>query len=232
MISNDYFNFIYKNDDENISINKGLKRNCQSVRATINDVKRRKLTEDKREDEFKKLEFLKNNPIPDIIIKQSCFEKINFSSVRQIFMGLSCIWPNSNKMYKVTDQNLNFHNDHQMPILLFLFDYSNLTYLKFFEIFKSKNIRIIGITPEFNYFNHESFPIILDNAGKIAKLLKMRNPLGGGVFPIPSIFLFDRFQKEIIRIKLGYDYNIFYDSTLKNNLQKVLIDSIDYTLNI
>lgn len=95
-----------------------------------------------------------------------------------------------------------------------------------------KNIQIIGITPEYRYYNNQSYPIILDTNGKVSKALNIRNPLGGGIYPIPSMFLFDRHKQELMRIKLGYDQGVFYDSSLKNNLLSVLMACVDYTLKI
>jgi hypothetical protein len=60
----------------------------------------------------------------------------------------------------------------------------------------------------------------------------IQSPVGGGIFPIPSIFMFDRYQKEVMRIMLGYDFNVYYGSNASNSLQKVLADTVDYTLGI
>ncbi|KAG0683539.1 hypothetical protein C6P40_000051 [Pichia californica] len=185
---------------------------------------------------FKKSKIANNNNdnqlIPNIVIKQSNFEKSNFNDVLNNIKEIKFIQPNSQIQSVINSINSDLIYDKNIPLLIFLFDYSTISYLKMFEIFKNKNIKIIGITPRFEYYNEQSFPIIIDENGEISKLLNIRDPVGGGIYPIPSIFLFDSFKDEIFRIKLGYDFNIYYDSTIKGNLQNVLFEGIEYTLGI
>lgn len=251
MIANDAFSFIYEDDEDAIHINRGLKREFHSdfafpllptptvsepfnsiLRERVPNFKKRKACSSLTEngDHSKSLKISKSNPTPDIVIKQICYPKSNVKEVLELFLGLECIASNSKTKYLLTTSNIDINNN-QIPTLLFFFDCSDLSHLKFLEMFSEYNVKVIAITPDFKYYNAQSYPIVLDKHGKIAKLLSIRNPVGGGIYAIPSIFLFDRFQSEIIRIKLGYDYNVFYDSSLENNLQKVLMDAVIYTLN-
>lgn len=171
--------------------------------------------------------------IPDIIIEQAHLEKSNLGEIFHEFDQLEYIPSNSNSRIRLNRLDLNStFKTTEVPILMFFFDCSNMSYLKLLNQFSDKNIKIIGITPTFNYINNQSFPIILDERGHIAKLLNLRNPVGGGIFPIPSILLFDSTMEEVFRIKLGYDYNLYYDSSIEKNLQSVLVQAIDYIIHL
>lgn len=192
-------------------------------------VKKKKTTEEKKVRLNK--ERVVSNSTPDIIIRQIYFPKVNFKMVIEQMKVLRYIPPNAGVSFPLLEKCDGLLGA-EIPLLLFLFDSSNLSYLKFYELFYEKNIQIIGITPEYRYYNNQSYPIILDTNGKVSKALNIRNPLGGGIYPIPSMFLFDRHKQELMRIKLGYDQGVFYDSSLKNNLLSVLMACVDYTLKI
>lgn len=169
--------------------------------------------------------------IPDVVIKQQYDEKSNLNDIFEAMDGMKFIKPNSNTEVKLKRDFSDFTNN-KIPILLFTFNSSDLSYLKFFEYFKSVNIKIIGVTPEFKYYNDFTFPILLDENGTISKLLNLRDPLGGGIFSIPSVVVFNRFQRELGRIKFGYDFNVHYDASVENNLQKIITELVDFSVSI
>lgn len=173
----------------------------------------------------------RTGPVPDVVVRQLHLDKADLLPVLDKFQGLQCVLPGSGEVLTLDKKSLGpLRCD--VPVLMFFFDFANVSWLKFFELFREKNIKIIAVTPQYNYFNPQSFPIVLDKNGVVTKLMGIQSPVGGGIFPIPSIFMFDRYQKEVMRIMLGYDYNVFYGSNASNSLQKVLADTVDYTLGI
>lgn len=254
MISDNSFSFVYEDDDDCINAKKSNKRghsynpvfefnvpNLNTNNNIINIKENDKFVENKKRkiDDLnnsnhcnqycKKFKYNQHIIVPNIIMKQVHLTKFNLNNIINELKVIKLIKPNSKIPLSINKDYLDlFNNSYQIPTLLFLFDYSTLSYLRNFEAFKDKNINIIGITPNYDYFNEQSYPIIIDNNGEFIKNLNMRDPLGGGIYPIPSIFLFNSSNEEVLRIKLGYDYNIYYDSTVQGNLQNVLLQCINY----
>lgn len=163
---------------------------------------------------------------PDVVIRQRDLEKSHLSAVFRHLPDFRFVASNSNRILPLGNQvdclNLG------MPVLLFFFDCSTTSLFGLFNTLPQMKVAVFGITPYFKSHNDNCFPIVLDNHGSLSKQLGIRNPVGGGVYPIPSIFLFDRNQNEVLRIKLGYDYNVFYNSSPEKNLQKVLLEAVEY----
>lgn len=251
MICDNSFAFIYEDDDDCIHAQRGVKRGhmseLQTPLSTYNHThelynhkesqdnvgsKRRRMNNTADSGICRNLKKPKTGQIiPEIVIKQAHLEKSDLKNVFETFLGMEYLPPKCGNKTSMNRESADFFNN-KISVLLFLFDCSNFSYLKFFEMFPQKNVKVIGITPAFNYYNEQSYPIVLDKHGEIAKQLHIRNPLGGGIYPIPSIVLFDPSQTEIFRIKLGYDYNVYYDSSVEKNLQNVLIEGIDYALSL
>lgn len=250
MIRDNSYAFIYEDDDDCIHAQRGVKREHTSELITplstynythklynhndqLDNVgsKRRRINNTADSGLCSSLKKSKTGRrIPEIVIKQAHLEKSQLKDIFETFVGLEYIPPKCGNKTMLDKESADFF-ENRISVLLFLFDCSNFSYLKFFELFPQKNIKVIGITPEFGLYNDQSYPIVLDKNGDIAKQLSIRNPLGGGIYPIPSIILFDSSQTEIFRIKLGYDYNVYYDSSVENNLQSVLIEGVNYAVS-
>lgn len=176
---------------------------------------------------------------PNIVIDQALTNSNNIELVKLFKEVLSeskstidYINPRSVDLVNI-NQIINEVDDK--PTILFLFKTTDIYSLHCFESLLNNyrnQINILSLTPYFEYFNEYNFPIILDKDGLITKKLNLRCPVGGGIYPISSILIFSRNYKEILRIKLGYDYNKYYDSTDSNNIETVILNVIDYTLTI
>lgn len=180
--------------------------------------------------DVKRYKHLREHKMPDCVAQQLRMDKSRLDDVVEVMKALNYVPSNSGMELRI-DPEFQLLTS-KIPVMFFFFTATNLTSLKFFDMFTAQNVSIIGVTPEFQYYNTNNFPIVLDKNGKLAKLLRIRDPLGGGVYPIPTIILYDRFQNEVIRIQLGYDYNVYYDSSIENNLQNVLINCINYTASM
>lgn len=152
--------------------------------------------------------------------------KIQWFTISNLINSFDCILPYSDQLRK----SINNIENYKIIKLVFLFDCSNINHLPLLESFVSNNVSVIGITPTYDLFNEQSFPIVLDPKGKICKLMKLVNPLGGGNYPVSSIVLFNGNGREMVKIRLGYDYNILYDS-LENNLSNVIHECITFIEN-
>lgn len=225
-------NFAIPDLGSNMTFNASNLKKVPNLRETSKSLKRRRSGEKLSSDSLLKNYRVSNNvPTPEVVLKQLHLQKADLGTVFQAFCGLQCVLPCSGDVITLDDRSLgSLRSD--IPVLMFFFDFANVSWLKFFELFREKNIKVLAVTPHYDYFNPQSFPIILDKDGLVTKLLSIQNPVGGGVFPIPSIFLFDKYQQELMRIKLGYDYDVYYSSNVSNSLQKVLCEAVDYTLGI
>lgn len=165
----------------------------------------------------------REHKVPECVAKQSLSAKGDFADAARVMRSLTCITGRSSSE-SVLDLSVG------SPVLIFFFTPTQIGSLRFFDqLNELTNVRIVGVTPDFPYRNECSFPILLDRRGELTKVLRVRDPLGGGVYPIPTVMLFDRQGNEVMKIQLGYDYNVYYDSSVENNLQTVLVDCIKYT---
>lgn len=193
--------------------------------------KKRKLNNDEASSFCTTIQKSNTYPIPDIVIKQLHLEKCKLSSILEILEGLKYIKPSSSNELDIDKDMIGYINNRLTTIFV-LFDCSTVKFVKYFKLFQRMNLNIVGITPEYKYFNDCPFPILLDRHGNISKQLGLRNPIGGGIYPIPSIVIFDKSQNEVVRIKLGYDHNIYYDCSSANNLHSLLDNIINYTTSV
>lgn len=161
--------------------------------------------------------------VPKVIKSQLTNDKIHWSELYDIIDSFRCILPHS-------DVESSSIQCDKMIKLVFIFDYSNIRHLPLLEEFKNDNVSVVAITPNYDLYNEQSFPIVLDKSGQVSKFLRLSNPVGGGIYPIPSVLLFDQRGKEMVRIRLGYDYNIHYDAVV-NNLSNVLHECITFLEN-
>lgn len=143
-----------------------------------------------------------------------------------------CVKPNCDDMYKsiigsksklpncVIHQVLNPKNvvydilpgrqKNQLPVVAFFFKPNDTKWLDFCDSLNMmhSNILIIGVTPSIKGIQIYNFPIIVDHNGEICQRMNLRDPLGGGIYPLSSFVIFNKFGFEVARFKIGYDKNI------------------------
>ncbi|QPG73789.1 hypothetical protein FOA43_001103 [Brettanomyces nanus] len=91
---------------------------------------------------------------------------------------------------------------------------------------------IFGVTPSsWSRRNHFDFPILVDESGIIGKKLRILDPLGGGIYPLNCLFIFDRYGDELIKIRLGYDEGLYYNDR-DRTLELVLRQTCRYAESI
>ncbi|TID30281.1 hypothetical protein CANINC_001161 [Pichia inconspicua] len=212
--------------------NIGQKRRCESeILSDVPDLETDTSLDESDNDtigfskcnRLKRLKRQREHRMPDCVAKQTLFEKNTLTDVACVIDDLACIGGGDCKESRM-------ELTVGLPVLLFLFTPSQIESLCFFDQLNGlTTISVVAVTPDFPFRNEHSFPIVLDRSGKLAKVLRVRDPLGGGIYPIPTVIVFDRHGEEVVRVQLGYDYQVYYDSSIENNLQTVLIDCINYT---
>lgn len=143
-----------------------------------------------------------------------------------------CLKPNSVDSYKsiigfksrtpecIIKQILNEKNEindilpgrqkDQLPVVAFFFKPNDTKWLEFCDSLNliHANVLVIGVTPSIRGVDIYNFPIVVDHSGGICQKLNLRDPLGGGLYPLSSFVIFNKFGLEVARFKIGYDENI------------------------
>lgn len=170
--------------------------------------------------------------VPDIVIKQACNNKSHLIEVLGGFNGPVNYLSSNNSQASIADLGTVMHPN--VPMVLLLFSYSHKRQIgELLNRIADNRCVWLGVTPNtWGESNDMACPIVLDPHGQITKSLGLLDPLGGGVYPIDSLVVFSAKGDEIIRIRLGYDLGLYYDSTGEDTLDVVIHQALEYALNI
>lgn len=95
-------------------------------------------------------------------------------------------------------------------VVAFFFKPNDIQWIKYLNssiLRYSDAIEIIGITP-CSISIDANIQTIADEDGKICSRMNLRDPLGGGIYPISSIIIFNSSGAELVRFKVGIDEEI------------------------
>ncbi|GME68424.1 hypothetical protein B5S31_g4696 [[Candida] boidinii] len=163
--------------------------------------------------------------VPKLIINQLNYNKININNI-------------------FNNNNLNNTNNNK-PIILIFFgpgdDYfiNKINSVQNKLINEMKDVKFIGISASIgdnsttttnnnnnNSNNNYPFKVIHDSGSKIIKSLNLLDPLGGGIYPISSILIFD--SNGLETVKLNYKYNHDFLNHSSNEFENLIYDVLDY----
>ncbi|GME70741.1 unnamed protein product [[Candida] boidinii] len=88
-----------------------------------------------------------------------------------------------------------------------------------------KEVKFIGISAS-SQQQQLPFRVIQDSGSKIIKSLNLLDPLGGGIFPISSILIFD--SNGLETVKLNYKYNHDFLNHSSNDFENLVYEVLDY----
>ncbi|OWB58274.1 hypothetical protein B5S28_g4284 [[Candida] boidinii] len=159
--------------------------------------------------------------VPKLIINQLNYNRININNI-------------------FNNNNLNNTNNNK-PIILIFFgpgdDYfiNKINSVQNKLINEMKDVKFIGISASIgnnntttnNHSNNNyPFKVIHDSGSKIIKSLNLLDPLGGGIYPISSILIFD--SNGLETVKLNYKYNHDFLNHSSNEFENLIYDVLDY----
>jgi len=169
--------------------------------------------------------------IPDIVIMQAHLQKLHLSDIINEIMKAGYMEHGS---LDIKYTRLLSLTDNSWPTVIFTFPWNSHEFAStLYRVIRSgnvsKNITWIGVTPStWNDLNDLPFPLVQDSDGRISRKLGMLDPLGGDVYPLNSIIIFDKNGVETIRLRLGYDSGLYYDFGEGHSLPETLSDVLNY----
>ncbi|OUM51377.1 hypothetical protein BVG19_g472 [[Candida] boidinii] len=145
--------------------------------------------------------------LPKLIINQLNYNKIN---INDIFNDLS--------------------TDTKPTILIFFgpgdeYFINKINSVQNKLINEMKEVKFIGISAS-SQQQQLPFRVIQDSGSKIIKSLNLLDPLGGGIFPISSILIFD--SNGLETVKLNYKYNHDFLNHSSNDFENLVYEVLDY----
>jgi len=172
-----------------------------------------------------------NSSIPNVVIMQAHLRKLYLSDINDQMMDAGYMECGSQDVKYTHLFNLT---ETCGPTVICTFPWNSRGFaLTLYRVLSqrilSNNIRWIGVTPStWSDSNDLPFPLVLDSAGHIARKLGMLDPLGGDVYPLNSILIFDKDGVETFRLRLGYDRGLYYDDGEEHSLLEVLLEVLTY----
>lgn len=99
---------------------------------------------------------------------------------------------------------------NEIPVVAFFFKPNDVLWLDLCNTLNMDhpNVLVVGVTPSIHGVQIYNFPIVVDHSGAICQRMGLRDPLGGGIYPLSAFVIFDRNGGEVARFRIGYDNDV------------------------